>query len=396
MIERLLGAVVAIAAAGLLVAGLVTSAWWAGQTTAGGAQDVTIGLRSEQVCFTQHSASGKPRCTATTTTDCDSSATVTCKSRGTFAHDAIFGGAGWGATIFGALAALCAVIAGAGAMSRGKASARGAAGAAGFLGGMAGVCAAVFIVMRPGMTGVEGEIGWAAWAFAAGAGGAVIGSILLRLPDRERAPARVHAHAPRGPVAAPRGMDFDVGALFGEDEASAKPPSFDSGPSDLRSGRTEGMFPPEEHTDRDAVPPALLIPKARPAPPTKPPPPPASEVRADTEKDLPPDDMQGTPAPAPKPVVFPPAPPPVRAKPASLPPLPLPRTKPPSLPPPFKPPAIPTGTGASPRVMPEGSKPPPIVATSAGPVPACPQCDSPTMWNEEHLRFYCKKCRIYL
>jgi hypothetical protein len=30
-----------------------------------------------------------------------------------------------------------------------------------------------------------------------------------------------------------------------------------------------------------------------------------------------------------------------------------------------------------------------------GPSPACPQCESPMTWVEEHLRFYCKSCRMY-
>jgi hypothetical protein len=30
-----------------------------------------------------------------------------------------------------------------------------------------------------------------------------------------------------------------------------------------------------------------------------------------------------------------------------------------------------------------------------GPSPACPQCESPMAWVEEHLRFYCKSCRMY-
>lgn len=34
------------------------------------------------------------------------------------------------------------------------------------------------------------------------------------------------------------------------------------------------------------------------------------------------------------------------------------------------------------------------VATS-GPTPACPQCEAPMAWVDEHLRFYCKQCRMY-
>jgi hypothetical protein len=43
------------------------------------------------------------------------------------------------------------------------------------------------------------------------------------------------------------------------------------------------------------------------------------------------------------------------------------------------------------------SLPPPKTANIAasGPTPACPQCESPMAWVEEHLRFYCKSCRMY-
>ena len=43
------------------------------------------------------------------------------------------------------------------------------------------------------------------------------------------------------------------------------------------------------------------------------------------------------------------------------------------------------------------SLPPPKVTTTmpSGPTPACPQCESPMAWVEEHLRFYCKSCRMY-
>jgi hypothetical protein len=44
------------------------------------------------------------------------------------------------------------------------------------------------------------------------------------------------------------------------------------------------------------------------------------------------------------------------------------------------------------------SLPPPKAAAPqmpTGPTPACPQCESPMAWVEEHLRFYCKQCRMY-
>jgi hypothetical protein len=41
--------------------------------------------------------------------------------------------------------------------------------------------------------------------------------------------------------------------------------------------------------------------------------------------------------------------------------------------------------------------PPPKEEKTAhgGPQPACPQCEAPMSWVEEHLRFYCKSCRMY-
>ena len=43
------------------------------------------------------------------------------------------------------------------------------------------------------------------------------------------------------------------------------------------------------------------------------------------------------------------------------------------------------------------SLPPPkkMPAASSGPTPACPQCEAPMAWVEEHLRFYCASCRMY-
>jgi hypothetical protein len=43
------------------------------------------------------------------------------------------------------------------------------------------------------------------------------------------------------------------------------------------------------------------------------------------------------------------------------------------------------------------SLPPPreTNAQTSGPTPACPQCESPMAWVDEHLRFYCRSCRMY-
>jgi len=94
-----------------------------------------------------------------------------------------------------------------------------------------------------------------------------------------------------------------------------------------------------------------------------------------------------TPA-SPPPVV---TPPPIIAAPA--PPAPAPAPAPPPAPAPA--PAeraspVPISTAPT-------SLPPPKTAqfTTSGPTPACPQCESPMAWVEEHLRFYCKQCRMY-
>ena len=39
--------------------------------------------------------------------------------------------------------------------------------------------------------------------------------------------------------------------------------------------------------------------------------------------------------------------------------------------------------------------PRPTSVMQTGPTPACPQCEAPMAWVEEHLRFYCKQCRMY-
>jgi hypothetical protein len=44
---------------------------------------------------------------------------------------------------------------------------------------------------------------------------------------------------------------------------------------------------------------------------------------------------------------------------------------------------------------PESLPPPRDGKRTSGPTPACPQCESPMAWVEEHLRFYCKSCRMY-
>lgn len=43
------------------------------------------------------------------------------------------------------------------------------------------------------------------------------------------------------------------------------------------------------------------------------------------------------------------------------------------------------------------SLPPPkqLDAVPSGPSPACPQCEAPMSWVDEHLRFYCRSCRMY-
>jgi hypothetical protein len=56
---------------------------------------------------------------------------------------------------------------------------------------------------------------------------------------------------------------------------------------------------------------------------------------------------------------------------------------------------------APPSVVPittaSSTLPPPTATQTAtsGPSPACPQCEAPMGWVEEHLRFYCKACRMY-
>ena len=54
-------------------------------------------------------------------------------------------------------------------------------------------------------------------------------------------------------------------------------------------------------------------------------------------------------------------------------------------------------TGKVPISTAPSSLPPPSEkqSTTSGPSPACPQCEAPMAWVEEHLRFYCKSCKMY-
>jgi hypothetical protein len=67
-------------------------------------------------------------------------------------------------------------------------------------------------------------------------------------------------------------------------------------------------------------------------------------------------------------------------------------------PPAAKPPAAGEGNETKvPISTAPASLPPPKKTTVAmtGPTPACPQCEAPMAWVEEHLRFYCASCRMY-
>ena len=55
-----------------------------------------------------------------------------------------------------------------------------------------------------------------------------------------------------------------------------------------------------------------------------------------------------------------------------------------------KEPKIPVSTAPESLPPPEANQ-----VASSGPSPACPQCEAPMAWVEEHLRFYCKSCRMY-
>jgi hypothetical protein len=52
-------------------------------------------------------------------------------------------------------------------------------------------------------------------------------------------------------------------------------------------------------------------------------------------------------------------------------------------------PKLPISTAPDSLPPPRDNKP------TMGPSPACPQCEAPMAWVEEHLRFYCKSCRMY-
>ncbi len=57
--------------------------------------------------------------------------------------------------------------------------------------------------------------------------------------------------------------------------------------------------------------------------------------------------------------------------------------------------ATPTKAAEVPISTAPSSLPPPKKSVASGPTPACPQCEAPMAWVEEHLRFYCASCRMY-
>ncbi len=96
------------------------------------------------------------------------------------------------------------------------------------------------------------------------------------------------------------------------------------------------------------------------------------------------DKVEPVAAAAPPAVIAPPAPPASPASPAPIEPAPI------EAAPVEAAPKIPISTAPD-------SLPPPTEkqAATSGPSPACPQCEAPMAWVEEHLRFYCKSCRMY-
>lgn len=66
------------------------------------------------------------------------------------------------------------------------------------------------------------------------------------------------------------------------------------------------------------------------------------------------------------------------------------RTSPPTIDSTDRPVQVPLSTAPA-------SLPPPkdLDAEPNGPSPACPQCEAPMGWVDEHLRFYCRACRMY-
>ncbi len=96
---------------------------------------------------------------------------------------------------------------------------------------------------------------------------------------------------------------------------------------------------------------------------------------------------------------------PKAATPLAPPPVAKPPTEAEAAPAAAAPPAVPavvptthlTGPVQIPISTAPSSLPPPkqTTETTTGPQPACPQCEAPMAWVDEHLRFYCKSCRMY-
>ncbi|HEY1818146.1 MAG TPA: hypothetical protein VGG74_37645 [Kofleriaceae bacterium] len=120
------------------------------------------------------------------------------------------------------------------------------------------------------------------------------------------------------------------------------------------------------------------------------PPPPARPSQPSLSRALGPQPITVPKTIAPKPIPNVMAPSPLPQRPTPMPP---PAEKKPEPKPEAKPdakPHVPISTAPASLPPPKASQP-----AQTGPSPACPQCEAPMAWVEEHLRFYCKQCRMY-
>ncbi|MCE9577621.1 MAG: hypothetical protein K8W52_31010, partial [Deltaproteobacteria bacterium] len=237
MVERVVGAPVALVAAVLLVLGAVVAPWWAGHPEIGGVpnagQMLTVTLRDAELCIETHEATGRPRCgTAGAGSDCDDSSKETCKVRSTGAMSPAFGAAGWATLVLGLVTALLLVIT---AFAAFAGRARGVALAAGILATVVGVTTAVFVFAHPDLRGVD--MGGAPIAMGGGVLSAWISAWWIRrparapresrapMPSRDARPSRLPApRAPIAPVAVPVDLDAAFAALDDDAPPSGQPP----------------------------------------------------------------------------------------------------------------------------------------------------------------------------
>jgi hypothetical protein len=334
MSSRLVGAVVALTAVALLAASIVSSAWWSGHPQIDGRT-----ITAKDVYVGLYGAQG-----------CNTGGDRSCTP---LELPGAFKATGYlelGASSLLAILLVLLAVTTFRASERRKQLARRAIA----VGGFATVVAIALIVQGPKVKTAQHvslPMGYGLYLFFIGVAATFAACLLARRPMRSLAPPRI---APRLAAAQLQQLN-DMNAMLPPPPAPAPPaPARPASPGGSLPGPAGPLGP--GYTPSSRPPPPLPRPLRGKTGSVEPPPPEPDEVLPDDAQTLEVLRISASEIDT--------------ASDSAAPRAPTVSTAPPSLPPPVQEPA-------------------------AGPSPACPQCDAPMSWVEEHLRFFCKRCRMY-